>query len=85
MAKSTLLGILLIVRLSFAFQEAQKETGVMQYALRAYADALEAIPIALAENAGEHFCFQLFARWDLGSGAECHRLPTLCVCVADQG
>lgn len=32
--------------------EADKEVGVEQYAMRAYADALEAIPIALAENAG---------------------------------
>lgn len=33
-------------------EAADKEVGVEQYAMRAYADALEAIPIALAENAG---------------------------------
>ena len=32
--------------------EADKEVGVEQYAMRAFADALEAVPIALAENAG---------------------------------
>jgi len=32
--------------------EADKEAGVEQYAMRAFADALEAVPIALAENAG---------------------------------
>jgi len=33
-------------------QLATKQTGVDQYAWRAFADALEAIPIALAENSG---------------------------------
>jgi len=33
-------------------QEANKEAGIEQYAMRAFADALEAIPIALAENSG---------------------------------
>jgi T-complex protein 1 subunit epsilon len=33
-------------------QEADKETGVEQYAMRAFSDALEAIPLALAENSG---------------------------------
>jgi len=32
--------------------EANKTSGVEQYAMRAFADALEAIPIALAENSG---------------------------------
>jgi len=32
--------------------QADKEAGVEQYAMRAFADALEAIPIALAENSG---------------------------------
>lgn len=32
--------------------QADKEAGVEQYAMRAFADALEAVPIALAENAG---------------------------------
>jgi T-complex protein 1 subunit epsilon len=32
--------------------EADKEAGVEQYAMRAFADALESVPIALAENAG---------------------------------
>lgn len=32
--------------------EADHESGVEQYAMRAFADALEAIPIALAENSG---------------------------------
>jgi T-complex protein 1 subunit epsilon len=33
-------------------EQANKQTGVDQYAMRAFADALEAIPIALAENSG---------------------------------
>lgn len=33
-------------------EEADKETGVEQYAMRGFSDALEAIPIALAENSG---------------------------------
>jgi T-complex protein 1 subunit epsilon len=33
-------------------EEADKEPGVEQYAMRAFADALEAIPLALAENSG---------------------------------
>jgi T-complex protein 1 subunit epsilon len=33
-------------------EEADKETGVEQYAMRAFSDALEAIPIALAEDSG---------------------------------
>lgn len=32
--------------------ESTKETGVEQYAMRAFGDALEAVPIALAENSG---------------------------------
>jgi len=32
--------------------EADKETGVEQYAMRAFADAVEYVPIALAENSG---------------------------------
>jgi T-complex protein 1 subunit epsilon len=32
--------------------EADKETGIEQYAMRAFADALEATPLALAENSG---------------------------------
>jgi len=32
--------------------DADKETGVEQYTMRAFADALEIIPIALAENSG---------------------------------
>ena len=34
--------------------EADKIPGVEQYAVRAFADALEEIPIALAENSGYH-------------------------------
>ena len=33
-------------------QAADKEAGVEQYAMRAFSDALEAVPIALAENSG---------------------------------
>lgn len=33
-------------------KQANKVTGLEQYAMRAYSDALEAIPIALAENSG---------------------------------
>jgi len=33
-------------------EAADKESGVEQYAMRAFADALDAVPIALAENAG---------------------------------
>lgn len=33
-------------------EEAAKATGYDQYAMRAYADALEAVPIALADNSG---------------------------------
>ena len=33
-------------------QAADREVGVEQYAMRAFADALETVPIALAENSG---------------------------------
>jgi len=33
-------------------EESTKEAGVEQYGMRAFSDALEAIPIALAENSG---------------------------------
>ena len=38
---------------SIAVQEAvERETNIEQYAIRAFADALEDIPLALAENSG---------------------------------
>jgi T-complex protein 1 subunit epsilon len=39
--------------------ESNKEKGVEQYAMRAFADALEVIPIALAENSGLNAIQQL--------------------------
>ncbi len=38
--------------LCLLFGQADLVTGLEQYAMRAFADALEAIPIALAENSG---------------------------------